>query len=143
MWTHGSDVRYKYLGRRRRAAARARLRCSAIGFRCRAHSAAGATWTSRTTSAPWAARESHTSVVDAAGAIYVIGGYNGGTVYQDVWVSTDEGARPVSVGGVVGGYTGWVLRGTHGYQGGTLGYQGGTKGYERGTKGVRRGTKGY
>jgi hypothetical protein len=28
-------------------------------------------------SAPWAARSGHTSVVDAAGAIYVIGGYSG------------------------------------------------------------------
>ncbi len=59
--------------------------------------AAGATWTSRTTSAPWAARSYHTSVIDAAGAIYVIGG-NSGTaphVHQDVWASTDGGAdRP-------------------------------------------------
>ncbi len=31
-------------------------------------------------------------MVDAAGAIYVIGGY-GGTDYHDVWVSTDGGAR--------------------------------------------------
>ncbi len=53
---------------------------------------AGATWTSRTTSAPWAARYFHTSVVDAAGAIYVIGGV-GSTSYQDVWASTDGGAH--------------------------------------------------
>ena len=39
-------------------------------------------------------------MVDAAGAIYVIGGsyYLGGlgvgTVFHDVWVSTDGGARP-------------------------------------------------
>jgi hypothetical protein len=47
--------------------------------------------------APWAARYWHTSVVDAAGAIYVIGGYGGtGTYFNDVWVSTDGGARPVS-----------------------------------------------
>ena len=66
---------------------------------------AGVTWTSRTTSAHWNARGYHTSVVDAAGAIYVIGGYNVGsnTYYKDVWVSTDGGARPDSVGGVVGG----------------------------------------
>ena len=38
--------------------------------------------------APWAARRYHTSVVDAAGAIYVIGG-----LYNDVWASTDGGAR--------------------------------------------------
>ena len=53
--------------------------------------AAGVTWTSRTTSAPWAARNGHTSVIDAAGAIYVIGG-TGDTYYHDVWVSTDGGA---------------------------------------------------
>ncbi len=73
------------------------------------------TWTSRTVQAEWAARGQrgyHTSVVDAAGAIYVLGGYNGiFTYYNDVWASTDGGARPDSVGGAVGGYTGWVLRG--------------------------------
>jgi hypothetical protein len=61
--------------------------------------AAGATWTSRTTNAPWAARSWHTSVIDAAGAIYVIGGVsitdNHGitTNYQDVWASTNGGAH--------------------------------------------------
>ncbi len=56
--------------------------------------AAGVTWTSRTTSAPWDARYGHTSVVDAvSGAIYVIGGYSGTTTfYKDVWASTDGGA---------------------------------------------------
>jgi hypothetical protein len=58
--------------------------------------AAGVTWTSRTTSAPWAARFWHTSVIDAAGAIYVIGGScsssTGWTYYQDVWESTNGGA---------------------------------------------------
>jgi hypothetical protein len=44
-------------------------------------------------------------VVDAFGAIYVIGGAgHGDTVFQDVWVSTDGGARPDSVG-LVGGYS--------------------------------------
>jgi hypothetical protein len=38
-------------------------------------------------------------VVDAAGAIYVIGGNGGGPDYNDVWASTDEGARPDSVKG--------------------------------------------
>ncbi len=60
--------------------------------------------------APWAGREGHTTVIDAAGAIYVIGGhyfnitnYNE-TYYNDVWASSDGGARPDSVqGGVVGG----------------------------------------
>ncbi len=57
--------------------------------------AAGVTWTLVTAIAQWAGRESHTSVIDAAGAIYVIGGYSGGgggTGYQDVWASTDGGA---------------------------------------------------
>jgi hypothetical protein len=77
--------------------------------------AAGVLWTSRTASAPWAGRAGHTSVVDAAGAIYVIGGgrYNA-TTYQDVWVSTDGGARPDSVRGGGRGGTWWVLRGYYG-----------------------------
>jgi hypothetical protein len=75
--------------------------------------AAGVTGTSRTSSAPWAARYDHTSVIDAvSGAIYVIGGFGGGTYYQDVWVSTDGGAQTRSGG--VGGY----LR----VRGGTTGY---------------------
>ncbi len=32
-------------------------------------------------------------MVDAAGAIYVIGGTNGFTTFQDVWASTDGGTR--------------------------------------------------
>ncbi len=57
--------------------------------------AAGRTFSSRTLKAEWAARYHHTSVVDAvSGAIYVIGGYGfGGTDYNDVWASTDGGAR--------------------------------------------------
>ncbi len=63
-------------------------------------------------------------MVDAAGAIYVIGGTNGTTLYNDVWVSTDGGARPDSAGGrgvlgvlkVLAGYSGvprglWSTRG--------------------------------
>jgi hypothetical protein len=102
------------------AAARAWLR-SVRPAGCRARFAAGVTWTCRTTSAGWAARESHTSVIDAAGAIYVIGGYSYPTYLQDVWASTDGGARPDSVGGgrwVLGVYSG-VLGG---YSGGTMGY---------------------
>ena len=57
--------------------------------------AAGVTWTCVIANAPWAARFGHTSVIDAAGAIYVIGGSDGvSTVYGDVWVSTDGGAWP-------------------------------------------------
>jgi hypothetical protein len=69
------------------------------------------TWTlviaSRTSNAPWAARSGHTSVVDAAGAIYVIGGrsYSAGpTDRPDVWASTDGGARAgLRQGGVLQG----------------------------------------
>ena len=63
--------------------------------------AAGVTFSSRTLKAEWAARRGHTSVIDAAGAIYVIGG-EGGTVFNDVWVSTDGGARPDSGGSRAG-----------------------------------------
>ncbi len=53
-------------------------------------------------------------MIDAAGAIYVIGGdgHTAPYVYQDVWASTDGGARPDSVGGWVGG----VLEGVQGVQ---------------------------
>jgi hypothetical protein len=54
--------------------------------------------------APWAARSGHTSVVDAAGAIYVIGG-EGNSLFNDVWASTDGGSRPDSVRGWPGGYS--------------------------------------
>ncbi len=54
--------------------------------------AAGVTWKSRTMTAPWAARDSHASVIDADGAIYVLGG-RGSAYYNDVWVSTDKGRR--------------------------------------------------
>ena len=103
--------------------------------------AAGRTFSSRTLKAGWAARRYHTSVVDAAGAIYVIGGYDRtdgtNTYYQDVWASTDGGARAGLATGVVGGGDGGgstqgggccvgttgVFRGT---QGVLLGYLGGT-----------------
>ncbi len=53
-------------------------------------------------------------MVDAAGALYVIGGYNGdsGTGYHDVWASTDGGARPDSVQAVVLGVMVGYCRGT-------------------------------
>ncbi len=56
-------------------------------------------------------------MIDAAGTIYVIGGYSGGsnysTYFNDVWASTDGGADPTA-SGVIGGYwagTLGVLRG--------------------------------
>jgi hypothetical protein len=87
--------------------------------------AAGVTWTSRTTSAPWAARNYHTTVLDAAGAIYVIGGTGSGTYLQDVWVSTDGGADR-----------------TRGYSTGTCGYMRGLSWYSGSTQGVLRDTIG-
>ena len=54
--------------------------------------AAGATWSIVTASAPWGVRYDHTSVIDAGGAIYVIGGQGNAPTYNDVWVSTDKGA---------------------------------------------------
>ncbi len=102
--------------------------------------AAGRTFSHRTLKAEWAARAGHTSVVDAvSGAIYVIGGLGSTTYYNDVWVSTDGGARPDTVGGAVGGYTGGVLRGTKGVLRVLQGYCRGTAGVLRGTEGVLRG----
>ncbi len=67
------------------------LRLPSVGSRA---SAAGVTWTLVIANAPWGGRAYHTSVIDAAGAIYVIGGTGyGGTLYNDVYVSTDGGAR--------------------------------------------------
>ncbi len=62
-------------------------------------------------------------MIDAAGTIYVIGGIGfNNTVFNDVWASTDGGARPDSVTGMVRG-TGWVLIGYYrgGYSRGSLG----------------------
>jgi hypothetical protein len=50
-------------------------------------------------------------VIDAAGAIYVIGGVRsdgpqtGPTNFQDMWASTDGGVRPDSVRGDGRGYS--------------------------------------
>jgi hypothetical protein len=56
-------------------------------------------------------------VIDAAGAIYVIGGTNDTTVFNDVWVSTDGGAWPDSVVGL----SGVLVGGTRGYYRSTAG----------------------
>ncbi len=86
------------------------VRCHRPGSRA---SAAGVNWTSRTANAPWGPRAFHTSVVDAAGAINVLGGHSANALYyySDVYASTDGGARPDSVGGWVGGVLKGVLRG--------------------------------
>jgi hypothetical protein len=81
---------------------------------------AGVTWSLVTSNAPWAARSRHTTVIDAAGTMYLIGGVSD-TVYNDVWVSADKGAH--RTGG--------------GTQGGT---QGVLKGYAKSTTRVLRGT---
>ena len=98
--------------------------------------AAGRTFSSRTLKAEWAARRFHTSVVDAvSGAIYVIGGYSGGTTrYNDVYVSVDKGAWPDPVGGGRVG-TGWALPGVlPGVLGGYV--RGYSREYLGGTQGV-------
>jgi hypothetical protein len=77
--------------------------------------AAGRTWTSRTLKAGWGGRYGHTSVVDAAGAIYVIGGYSGKNYLNDVWASTDGGAGPDSV-------EGWSVGYSRGYSSGYSGW---------------------
>ncbi len=55
-------------------------------------------------------------MIDAAGAIYVIGGgIDGNTFFNDTWVSSDGGARPDLVTGISGGYARWAHQvGTHG-----------------------------
>ncbi len=53
--------------------------------------AVGVSWRLVTASAPWHKRYFHTSVIDAAGAIYVLGGNDGTVLYNDVWVSTNGG----------------------------------------------------
>ncbi len=54
--------------------------------------AAGVTWSLMTTRAPWAGRYLHTTVINASGAVYVIGGCDGDTHYTDLWARTDGGA---------------------------------------------------
>jgi hypothetical protein len=82
------------------------------------------TWTSRSPKAPWTARYGHTSVIDAAGAIYVLGGYDG-KYLADVWVSTNGGEDPTRYTGVLMG-TRRVLMGTPGVN----------EWYSRGTEGA-------
>ncbi len=82
----------------------------------------------------------HTTVVDAAGTIYVIGGYGGGGFYgrfyiNDVWASTDGGARTGLGRGWSGGI-GWVLKGV------PWGYPRGRRGVLRSTRGVLEGFSG-
>ncbi len=101
-------------------------------------------------------------MIDAAGAIYVIGGLGGGgtaydTEYQDVWASTDGGAGRTQSGwskgcvGVLGKYSEWGTRGVylhttwaiHVYSRGSRGVLERYKGVLGGTVGVLRGVCGY
>ncbi len=96
--------------------------------------AAGILWTSRTATAQWPARYAHTSVITAAGAIYVIGGNGGGPFFrylQDVWVSTDGGAQPGlfqggGIRGLLRGYSGVLRRVLEVFRGVLRGTSGGT-----------------
>ncbi len=66
-------------------------------------------------------------MIDAAGAIYVIGGNGGGNnFYKDVWVSTDGGAdrKRAGLGGGYWGYYGGYSRVLRGYSRGTQGAPG-------------------
>ncbi len=103
-------------------------------------SAAGVTWRLVTANAPWPARTAHTAVVDAAGAIYVIGGSDAATHYKDVWASTDGGAR-AGLGDTCGLPKGARMRhsrGTQGYSRADSGYSGGTCGLlKRYSEGMR------
>ena len=52
----------------------------------------GATWVQMNASAPWAAREGHTSVVLPDGSILLMGGSSSASYLNDVWRSKDYGA---------------------------------------------------
>ena len=52
----------------------------------------GATWTEKTASAPWSAREGMGLVATSTGTLYMMGGKGSGGNLNDVWKSTDEGA---------------------------------------------------
>ncbi len=71
-------------------------------------------------------------MIDAAGAIYVIGGYGSSTHFRDVWASTDGGADGTHAGVLGGTKKGpGVLRGTiGGHYKGTRGFQDVQKGYQ-------------
>ena len=91
-----------------RSDGRAAARVVAVGATGRVSraSAAGVPWACRALAAQWAARAYHTSAIDAAGAIYVLGGISGApsfSYYKDVWVSTDGGEDLNRIRGILGG----------------------------------------
>ncbi len=59
-------------------------------------------------STPWAERESHTTVIDAAGNFYLLGGDGDNDIlFGDVWESIGRGA--CRTGGVLHGGSGFGL----------------------------------
>ena len=66
---------------------------------------AGVTWSMAAVFTPWAARSGHTTVIDAAGTMYLIGGNGDYGNLNDVWSSADKGAnrRRGTPGGTQGG----------------------------------------
>jgi hypothetical protein len=96
---------------------------------------AGATWSLAAVITPWAARFGHTTVIDAAGTMYLIGGFHGfNTNLNDVWSSANKGANRTR--GVLPVVPKGALKGT---QGVLKGYARGTQGYSRGNLAVRKG----
>ncbi len=68
--------------------------------------AAGASWGLVTSNAPWGTRVGHTTVIDAAGNIYLMGGSDGSQQdiwKNDVWMGTNKGANRTR--GVLEGYS--------------------------------------
>ena len=55
--------------------------------------ATGVTWSLVTSNAPWAARCMHTTVIDAAGTMYLIGGQSYTGYLNDVWSSANKGVN--------------------------------------------------
>jgi hypothetical protein len=96
--------------------------CFCVCHQSFARVAVGVSWRLVIASAPWAARWFHTSVIDPAGAIYVIGGGGWGDyMYNDVWASTDGGDDRSSRGTIE------VVRGSPGVLTGTRGVFRGTE----------------
>ena len=53
----------------------------------------GATWTQKTSSAPYGMRSRCGIVVSASDDIFLIGGAGNGSILGDVWKSTDDGVN--------------------------------------------------
>jgi hypothetical protein len=98
--------------------------------------AAGASFRLVTNQPPWAGRYGHTTVIDAAGNIYLMGGLGDGfgNYFNDVWKGTNFGENRTR--GVLRGYS----RGANWVPGGTQetlkDAQGVLKGCSRGTSTV-------